>query len=495
MSAAQFTNIRAESQGWDFVTVRYDYAGTNAISLWRAPNGGAFAKLFTIPADYGSYPTFNDTSVVAETYYDYKLSDDNGVTFTAIVSVQTQKQFPIISRGSGANTQQVALPSFPTDESINPPNVQQMVDQLQALLNGETIAAPRPCQVCPSNGALVLDCSTGCYRFIIDPADITDVNSISINCESLELDFNVPDSTTIEVCGWPENAGFTGDECFQAPISSGVGGFQVITRPKTQCQNERTRLMTTPCIKDYQRDCYDTGSLIWPGSKLALSVDDCPATGGGIDQTSWADASGTLTVFSGNEAKGNYVNRKANPLAGFSLAYKALNTHMAGNPGTANIFEFTVNHLTGDRIITKLKGSPIVGMAINVPQGATTVNFTGRVLLWNYRTSTIVYGSYANANLHNGDLPTVIASTALVETAREAVITVDNTAGGTYSATNAYINDDSVQLFSTPRTSITLSGSEPLGAGFIWVANPDFGVHAASIKFTPNSTSYLAWWG
>lgn len=460
MAASDFTNIRVESPSWDLVLVRYDYANTNAIEVYRAPHGGSFAKIITVPSTFGSYPSpLYDDSVAAETYYDYKLSDDNGATFTSVVNVQSQKRFPNSATGAAVNTQRVDLPAYTSEQDVNPSNLQQMSDSLQSLLNGEAISAPRPCVVCPANGAITLDCSTGCYRFIIPATDITNINSISMNCESAEMDFDVPNGTTIEICGFPSASSFTGDECFQAPISSPVGSFNIITKEQPPCTNLRTRIGTNTCGGSFTEDCYDTGALIW-----ATKPNWNPASACGAGTTNYV-GSISGTVLSGDMK----LASKPHPIAGFSLLFGK--SGQAGGPPWEC-------HLAWDTLY--VTGTPIYGLAINVTFGSTIEDFTGLVLLLNHVTNQFVFGTYTNANLRTGDTPVVIASAtmpALVKTERVQML-MENFIGPNSGVFECYDNSGNT-IFSHIDGGHTGPSDTLTGFGAVWPACLNFGTHAA----------------
>lgn len=485
MAAGDFTNIRVESIAHDANILRYDYAGASAISIYRALHDGSFSLIRFFPTDYGSTGSpFYDNDVTPEVYYDYKLSDDAGSTFTALVSVTTQKQFPI---GAHQDSKHVNLPAIAQQEDITPQTIQQMVDELQAVINGETIAAPRPCHVCPSNGALVLDCTTGCYRFIISAVDAADVNSISINCESLELDFDLPDATTIEVCGWPESTKFTGDECFQAPISSSsIESFSVVIKEKPPCARTRIRIPAFPCAGEYTKDCYDDGSLIWTSAKFNFSLTNCTSTNSGSGccagnfnhishNGSWA-----ATMLSG-DARTRSNAGDTHALAGYSIFF--------GKPGTGTSLRDLQLEFGSFVNATEIKGNPRFGVAINVPESATVVDFSGLVLLADYQRDLWVFGTYANANLQNGDTPTVISSAAMSGTATPSWFRMSNypsLGSGIFEIDDVDINT----LFSFSDTGHSAGTPDLVGVGMFWLGNTaSSDLHAAKLYVSSNNSS------
>ena len=487
MAAGDFTNIRVESTAFDTNVLRFTYAGVGAISIYRAPHGGAFALIQTIPAAWGgTVSPYYDIALTEQTYYDYKLSDDAGLTFTSTVSVQTQKRFLREHHGSD----KVALPTFPQEESVTAQNLQIMADQVQELVNGESIAAPRPCNVCPVNGSLVLDCTEGCYSFIVDEKDITDVNSISINCSSLVVNFNVPDGTTIELCGFDESTGSNGDECLQAPATGPINLPLTITE-RAPCPNARTILNSTPCKGDYIYECWDTGGLTRSGGRRNISVVDCACAVIANGYTSSNGTSPTYVTYSGRRTGKNLDVHRG--YAGMSILFKHVNTSCAGVPASGNIVDYIIG--TGAGTAEPIKnhgGQPIVGFAVNVPTTATIRDFTGYVFLYDYPNSRYIWGRYTNADLHAGDMPTTIATMAMsVITPTQVDIIIDATAGNTYSIYDVVLDTPSDTQF-IAHSAITLT-AEPLGYGLIWVANNAPGDHWALVDLFRETA--ILWWG
>lgn len=468
MALGDFTNIRVESRDAGMAILRWDYANTLEVSIWRALNGASFSKIRVFPTDYPSstVTSFIDDDVTEQVYYDYKLSDNDGATFTAIVSVTIQKKFP---DGVFQDTKRVSLPTMATDEDITPYNMQVMADQLQNLLNSEIISAPRQCTVCPSNGSLVLDCTTGCYSFVVEAKDATDVNSISINCENLELTFNIPNATTIEVCGFPETTISTGDECLESPLSStSVAGFPIKIVEDEVCTHVRTRVPAFPCVGEYTRDCYDDGSLFWDGTKFNFSMPTCGGASGCCvgNHTHGPTSSGGLTVFSGYSR----VLDPAKPLAGMSILFGRQGS------GTIKDAEVTLGSITAP---ISTKGKPIFGGIINVPVGSTVVNMSGVALIINYETNQYLIGTYTSANLRTGAMPGTIHKSATI-TGDPAIFFLSNfpsVGAGLFEIWDKDINT----LFTFSNTGFAVAADPLMGYGFIWIGNTNPGVHAAHI--------------
>lgn len=488
MAAGDFTNVRVESTTYDSATIRYTYGNTNAISLYRSTDGSSYSAVQTIPAAYGSYPTIVDDTVSPETLYYYKLSDDSGSTFTSVVTVKTQKRF----LEPTTNFEGVGLPAFTDDEAVNAENLELMRTQLEDYLNGDQSASPRKkCVVCPTNGALVLDCVDSCFTFVVKEADITDINSISINCEKLEIIFEIPDGTETEVCGWDLAAGFSGDECFQAPITSPVTMPVNMIKPNP-CPVSRTRLTTTPCAGDYIYECYSKGSLFrsQDNANRNTPVIQCSCASISNGYTSLDSSGWYWTLVSG---KGGKKDADHEPMAGMSIYFKHTNTNCAGAPSDGNIVDYVIGGFSGNRFTWDTVGKPKFGFAVNVPSSATMRNFTGHVLLFDFPNSVYRWCKYTGVDLLAGSAPTstigTIAMSAITPTSVNIII--DATPGNIYSIVDISL-DNATQTETIAHSSITLT-SEPLGYGVIWVANTDPGDHIASLYVRKEQS--ILWWG
>ena len=487
MAAGDFSNIRIDSTNFDVVTVRYTYGGAAGIKLYRSTDGSTYASVQSIPAAYGSYPSpILDVTVAAATYYYYKFTDDDGATFTAVYNVQTQVQFNERDEPTG-----LALPAFSAEADINADALDRMRVQLETYINGEqNSSVGRDCKVCPTNGALVLDCTGGCYSFTVEEADIADVNSISINCERLEVNFDVPPGTSTEICGWKDGAGYQGDECFQAPVAGPVS-LPIVMHPDEPCAISRTRYTSGPCKGDYVYECWDEGSVFTSGRRDPVATDcACGSFFDGLIN----DMSGTYnyTIISGRDTGVSSLEHKS--YAGFSLLYKNLNTSCIGATGP-KILEMVIGGFSNTSYFLRRNtiGSPMFGWAVNVPEGVTIRSFTGHVLLFDYLNSRWVWGSYSGADLRSGVMPTIIdqvAFSALANAVHFDII-IDATATNLYSNYDVILESDSAAQY-IAHTSIAM-GSMPVGTGLFWIGQPAIGNHIAQISCNREST--MLWWG
>jgi len=485
MSAADFTNVRVESKYYDSVIIRYSYAGAGTIKLYRSTDGSSYSALQTIPAAYGSYPTLTDITVSASTLYYYKFTDDNGSTFSSVASVKTQTQFPPIDLTPKALT----LPVFTGDKDVDAANLDLMRAQIEAYVNGDYGASPRKtCEVCVEDGALVLDCATGCFAFVVQGADIADINSLSINCEKFEITFDVPDGTSTEVCGWDPGAGYRGDECFQAPIDGPVT-LPITMIQQTPCPGERTYYVSAPCKGDYVYECYDRDSRFHSANRN-LSVTDCTCAAIFDGNTAMSSNGFTWVMRSGWNTGWSTLDHQG--AAGMSMYFARVNSSCAGAPGAANILQYSIGGFGANAMSYSVEGKPLFGFAVNVPATATLRSFTGHVLLFDYINSRFTWGRYTNADLHAGTMPTVISTLAMSAiTPTQISLIIDATGGNTYSLYDVTFDNDT-QSETIAHSSISL-GSEPLGFGVFWVANNNTGDHTA--RLSTGKEQVMLWWG
>jgi hypothetical protein len=165
-----------------------------------------------------------DNTVVAGTFYDYKLSDDQGTTFSSVVSVVIQTCVP--GTGSTQSTTGPGLPQFVDDASITAEALNQLSHQVEVSLSA-ALAPPGYCVICSSNGAVVLDCTTGCNNFWIVTTE--DINSISsIGCaQDGDITFIVPANTTRNIRGWALGSSL-------GSMMAGTQGYTIVTGNKPQ---------------------------------------------------------------------------------------------------------------------------------------------------------------------------------------------------------------------------------------------------------------------
>src|SRR5574337_230736 len=205
------TDVRVEATSQGTVDLRWTYSGTAFVGIYRSTDGISFSVINNTK----KISPFTDVALSANTKYWYKLSDDVGITFSAVVTVWTHACVP------QADAIGVALPRF-ADE-VNPAQLNDMSQTVESALNKATSEEANVCKACISDGALTVDCGCAEMEVAVDQ----DINSISVvNCDdkSTNVSFIIPPNTTRRIGGWPKGMGFTGDEGFTSPISGGSSG-------------------------------------------------------------------------------------------------------------------------------------------------------------------------------------------------------------------------------------------------------------------------------
>ena len=221
------TNVRVEATSPATTQLNWTNNEANAIKVHRSTDGAAFSIVATLPLNTVAY---QNTGLNSSTKYWYKLSYD-GVTFSLTVTVITHTCPSPQGSQSEFNLPRFSVADQQSDELNN------LAERIESLLAGRVLT-PDECPVCPTDGAIVIDCTKNCDTFVV----LVDqnINSISIiSCDvqgSGSIEFVVPTGTR-QICGWPGGLSFTGDECFQAPItgprtvSVGFGGGKL--KPST----------------------------------------------------------------------------------------------------------------------------------------------------------------------------------------------------------------------------------------------------------------------
>jgi hypothetical protein len=261
------TLVRVESNSTTQAIIRWSYSGANSIAVYRAPHGGSFTEITSptgSPARVAPGTTeFDDNTAVAGTFYDYKLSDDSGSTFSSVVSVVIQVCVP--ASGSTQSSTGPALPQFTGEAAITAENLTQLSHMVEIGLS-LSLAPPGFCTICPTNGAVVLDCTSGCSNFFI--VATTDINSIStVGCaQTGNISIIVPANTTRRIAGFAAGSSLaTVSGAF--PITAGATPKQVEVSHGCKCDSRiygQAYIVYTaagvPCVCDDRADGSDDPS-------------------------------------------------------------------------------------------------------------------------------------------------------------------------------------------------------------------------------------------
>lgn len=213
------TDVRVEAESLTTTRLRWTYAGTESIAVYRSTDGASYSNVAFVLVGTTEY---EDTGLTAATKYWYKLSDDAGSTFSSVVTVYTHA-CGVDANGKGT---EITLPRE-TEDQVSADTFNSLATVVEQGLVRFVAPDGRTCVACITDGALVLDCIDfdGCnsIEVVVDQ----DINSISLpNCADKETDINfiIPPNVTRKIGGWPRGIGFTGDEGFRAPIRGGTSG-------------------------------------------------------------------------------------------------------------------------------------------------------------------------------------------------------------------------------------------------------------------------------
>lgn len=223
------TNVRVEAVALTETFIRWTVGSPTASQLYRSTDGASYSQIAVLAAGTVIY---NDTGLASGTKYWYKLSADNGSTFSSVVTVWTHSCETDLKGQSG-----FALPRHKSNQGDLIRKVNKTNRDIEDLI-GKKLFPQDPCIACIVDGALVIDCKDECDCYEVEVSE--NINSISfIGCESVDpcIRFKVPPNVTRGICGWPQgkdsgNYQYSGDECTSAPISGGTGGRTVTTGKK-----------------------------------------------------------------------------------------------------------------------------------------------------------------------------------------------------------------------------------------------------------------------
>lgn len=216
------SDVRVEAQSITSTILRWTYSGTSPIAVYRSTDGSSYSEITGAGTQVAAGTTsYIDTVLSTGTKYWYKLSDDSGSTFSSVVTVTTMTCAVGTSDASAMQLPQA------TSDTVEPQTFNELSQRVEQGLNLFRSVTGQTCVACISDTTLVIDCIdfAGCNQ--VDVNVDQDINSITIaNCDDSiqQVNFLIPPSTTRKICGWPQGFGFTGDECFRAPIAGGTAG-------------------------------------------------------------------------------------------------------------------------------------------------------------------------------------------------------------------------------------------------------------------------------
>lgn len=321
------TNVRVYATSTTTATICWTYPGANTIDVYRSTDGISYSIVVNIANGTTCY---DDTGLSDAVKYWYKLSDDGGATFSSVVTVVTHS-----CPAATGDPSSLALPRFDGSEQ-QADSLNELAQKLEdALKNDPDSGVVADCEVCINDGAIVIECGAKCDHYVVIVTE--DINSISLhNCEDTNptISFVVPPNTTHRVCGWPPGFGFSGDECFNAPIAGGANGRYITansgssspgtTRPKPGGTGGGTGGSLgsggCACVPNGEgnpltiKSCDPNNSLGCSASSGGMTVLAC----GGRPPYTWSLSVGsTLTL---NKTTGTSVRVSTSPNTGSAVA-------------------------------------------------------------------------------------------------------------------------------------------------------------------------------
>jgi hypothetical protein len=360
------TDVRVEAIGIADTDIRWTYPGTGDIGVYRSTDGAAYTLIDTV----SNVTLYSDSGLTLATKYWYKLSDDFGSTFSSVVTVWTHSCAGPVSDGASTTN----LPPFLGDDGITAERLNEMERRIEAGLNGVNVASDA-CAACPVEGAVAVDCSSGCNNWVI-VAD-QDINSVSINwCDQFDgtIDFIVPPGTTVGIGGFPAGFGFSGDEAHKAKLSGGStgrrmglsfagggsGGGQLSpggSRSSPQTNNTKSKggsgcncspragaLTIKSCTANNSLTCETTKSL-----KLIACGGRAPYTWSKTGSVELSASTGARTTVTPTANGGSTVPGTAYSkfICGFSEAHSGGTTHSSGGTWATYNCDDSFNACTG----------------------------------------------------------------------------------------------------------------------------------------------------
>ena len=271
------TNVRVESNSISTATLRWSYAGTAVIGVYRSTDGISYSEITDSETRIAvGTLLYISTGLAVGTKYYYKLSDDLGSTFSSVVTVHTQACLP-----PAGSLDTFSLPRLepPNDARIAPddPNAQEILvvdtfndlsERIENVLGGRVLA-PDECIACPSDGAVILNCAGHCRQWVVIADE--DINSISLQyCDEGEgnIDFVIPPNVTRRITGYPDGFGFSGDE---PSVVSGSAG-RTVSVPISPTGGKANPVSSRP----------GTGSGIGSGGGVGAGSCNCTAVNGAL---------------------------------------------------------------------------------------------------------------------------------------------------------------------------------------------------------------------
>lgn len=350
----EITDFRVEAYATGSVILRWNYSGTASVKLYRSTDGLTYTLVDTIAL--GTL-TYSNTGLDDKTKYWYKLTDDLGITFSVVVTVVTYAvNTPRNIANATVMTGRRAKEAYASQKDFN-----ELVLALEQEENVKSVEST-PCNLCLNDGALIIDCSTGCewFQVVMDE----DINSITLlGCDDCpQVDFIIPPNTTRRICGWPVGCDYFGDECFEAPIDGGPDGRTAKTNGTTyggyggggggsgpqspDCPCPPSTVLSIKCCEE------DNTCILSCSDDTSVRLKAC----GGLNPYRWSVASGIVSVT-------DFANTTATKDVGNTLA------QLSKTEGVSNIASVSAASCVGRRVVVGVKLTTVTSNCANPADG------------------------------------------------------------------------------------------------------------------------------
>ena len=210
---AAITDLQVESRASSQASLLWTDNG-EANTLKRALHGGSYSTVATVTGT----ASYTDTTITAGVYYDYKITSGvSGDSNVVSVTVQVCDASPTVSTSPMSS---VGIPRA-GESGVDPALFNLFADQVEAALQPAN-DPNTPMIVCPTNGAIIIDCRLA-RNFTVQAT--TDINSISMigcnNAPAGNVSIQIPPNVTRKIAGFPLGFGMTPG---QVSVSGGTTG-------------------------------------------------------------------------------------------------------------------------------------------------------------------------------------------------------------------------------------------------------------------------------
>lgn len=290
------TAVKVESTATDTIVVSWTYGGASSVKVYRSLDDISYSVIATVLV--GTL-TYTDDTLTASTLYYYKLSDDNGATFSATKHATTQ------TCDTGEATKKPTNAALPrAGKEVTPAMFNDLATKLE--ISQKVTDNVADCVVCIVDGAITIDCATCDCTTIYVTEDIT---SITLqNCsKKCCFELIVAEGATFTICGFPASFGFDkGNDSCSYTITGGPGGSKYRFTSHQHCDADSGTGNGGPAgLKPLSITCEatDTGAVgceIKCDSNPALNDHQvhCIANGGQAPYT-WSTTKGLIWTNTG----------------------------------------------------------------------------------------------------------------------------------------------------------------------------------------------------